>query len=267
MMFVIRIVRRKRKSQPNVEVVGRRLQHGSTDMNGNKTLARVAGVAALAAAVAQVADFVVLIAVGGEGLSHVFTDPLSLLRAGPRAAMALHWSALLSMLGYELLLAPLALHLRAQLRPASSDDTGMVDLYTFCGLAYIVIAAMGAAMMAVVHPYLMEDYAGASPPRREAIEVTLLAFHNGIAYGLWNSLQTIPVGVWLLGMGSLLVRKQRALGAFTMVLGALALIIWVTAALDMRDVPFLTFWAMLLTIWTVWAGISALRGQPDAARR
>jgi hypothetical protein len=143
----------------------------------------------------------------------------------------------------------------------------MVDLYTVCGLAYIVIAAMGAAMMAVVHPYLMDAYVGASPPRREAIEVTLLAFHNGIAYGLWNSLQTIPVGVWLLGMGSLLVRKQRALGAFTMVVGALALIIWVTAALDMRDVPFLTFWAMLLTIWTVWAGISALRGQTDPAQR
>jgi hypothetical protein len=236
-------------------------------MNGNETLARVAGVAALAAAVAQVGDFVVIIAVGGEGLSQVFTDPLSLLRAGPRAAVALHWSALLSMLGYELLLAPLALHLRAQLRPASSDNTGMVDLYTVCGLAYIVIAAMGAAMMAVVHPYLMGAYAGASPPRREAIEVTLLAFHNAIAYGLWNSLQTIPAGVWLLGMGSLLVRQQRALGAFTMILGALSLIIWVTAALDLRDVPYLTFWAMLLTIWTIWAGISALRGQTGPARR
>jgi hypothetical protein len=236
-------------------------------MNGNETLARVAGVTALAAAAAQIGDFVVIIVVGREGLSQVFTDPLSLLRAGPRAAMALHWSALLSMLGYELLLAPLMLHLWVRLRPASGDNKGMADLYTACGLAYIIIAAMGAAMMAVVHPYLMGAYAGASPPRREAIEVTLMAFHNAIAYGLWNSLQTIPVGVWLLGMGSLLVRKQKALGAFTMILGALALLIWVTAALDLRDVPYLTFWAILLTIWTIWAGISALRGQPDPARQ
>jgi hypothetical protein len=41
------------------------------------------------------------------------------------------------MLGYELLLAPLALHLRAQLRPASGDDTGMVDLYTFYSGAWL----------------------------------------------------------------------------------------------------------------------------------
>jgi hypothetical protein len=37
-------------------------------MNGNERLARVAGVTALIAAVAQVGDFVVIFTVGGEGL-------------------------------------------------------------------------------------------------------------------------------------------------------------------------------------------------------
>ena len=230
------------------------------------TLARVAAVTALLAAAAQIGDFVVIFTVGGDELSQVFTNPLSLLRAGPGARIAMHWSPLLSMLGYQLLLMPLVVYLRASPQ-TESRNTGMIDLYAACGFAYIIIAAIGSALMAIVHPYLMAANVGASATQREAIEITLLAFHNGIAYGLWNLLETIPVGVWLLGTGLLLRPRQPMLGIFTAILGALALLIWVTAALDMRGVPFLTFWAMLLTIWTVWAGISARRGQTDPVRQ
>jgi hypothetical protein len=232
----------------------------------DRTLTRVAGVTALLAAAAQIGDFVVIFTVGGDELSQVFTDPLSLLRAGPGARIAMHWSPLLSMLGYQLLLLPLVVFLRTSLQ-AESRNTGMVDLYAACGFAYIVIAAIGSALMAIVHPYLMTANVGASPTQREAIEITLLAFHNGIAYGVWNLLQTIPVGVWLLGTGLLLRPRQPMLGIFTAILGALALLIWVTAALDMRGVPFLTFWAMLLTIWTIWMGISILRGAHERLGR
>jgi hypothetical protein len=148
----------------------------------DRTLTRVAGVTALLAAAAQIGDFVVIFTVGGDELSQVFTDPLSLLRAGPGARIAMHWSPLLSMLGYQLLLLPLVVFLRTSLQ-AESRNTGMIDLYAACGFAYIVIAAIGSALMAIVHPYLMTANVGASPTQREAIEITLLAFHNGIAYG------------------------------------------------------------------------------------
>ena len=65
----------------------------------DRTLTRVAGVTALLAAAAQIGDFVVIFTVGGDELSQVFTDPLSLLRAGHGARIAMHWGLLLGVLG------------------------------------------------------------------------------------------------------------------------------------------------------------------------
>lgn len=202
-------------------------------MNGNGNFRRVAGWAALAAAVAQVGVFAVIFT---SLPSEMFTDPTAVLRAGPGAATAAHWNLIL----------------------------GMLDLYTLGGLAYVVIGAMGAVLLAVINPQLISDYGTASPARREAIEVTIQAFQNGVALGLWNTLETIPAGVWLVGVGGLLMRKSRGLGVLTVTIGALFLVSMVLTVLDVTPMVGVVA-SLLMTPWAIWIGIQALRNGSTAA--
>src|SRR5436190_19895523 len=91
-----------------------------------------------------------LLACGSIGLQAVvlgvntdpFSNPTSLLGTGANGASLFRWGMVLDMFGYYLLLAPLALLVWSRLQP---NGMNLITLYTFCGLAYILIAAIGAA--------------------------------------------------------------------------------------------------------------------------
>ena len=174
-------------------------------MNNDASFQRLAAVTSILA---------MLLACGSIGLQAVvlgmntdpFSNPTSLLGSGANGATLFRWGMILDMFGYYLLLAPLALLLWSRLQPKGMN---LITLYTFCGLAYILIGAVGAATLAAISPPLIEGYGQASVQQRQMDEVVFSGFLNVVYVGLWNLLESSLGGIWWLGIGLFLRREQR----------------------------------------------------------
>ena len=225
-------------------------------MNDNIQFQRLAaGAAILSAPLAFGSVALSLAAVNGN--AQAFLDG-SVIAIGLRGANLFRWAMLLDVFGYYLLLAPLALLLWNWLKPRGPN---LVTLYTVCGMAYILIGAMGAVVLSAVEPPLINEYAQASGPRREILEVVFNSFYNAVDRGLWNPLEALLAGIWWLGIGLAVRRERSALGVVTIVLGISALldafgrIVNVEAIYQVGVGGLL----MLLPIWALWFGIDLLR--------
>jgi hypothetical protein len=219
---------------------------------------RWAALAAVASApVALASIFVGLPAVNYDfgALSH----PLTLIeRGGAGVANALRWGAILDMFGYYLLIAPLALFLDAWLRVRHGL---WARLFAGGLLAYVLVGAAGAAVLAAVTPRLFGLYASASAEQRPAIGALYVTVNDAVSAGLWNLLEEVVVGVGWLGLGVLLRRERPVVGIVTIVLGAACL-------LDGTGVIFgweglataaLGLYVLLAPLWALVLGVALLR--------
>jgi hypothetical protein len=146
-------------------------------------------------------------------------DTQAMLASGASGADLVRWASFVDMFGY-LLLAPLALYLHQRFR-----HDPLIDLYTVAGLAYILIGAIGAVILASAAPMLMRDYAVASVVQRESLATTLSTLNQIVSVGFWQILEGIPAGVWLVGIGaSLYQAKHRVVSLVPFVLGGLLLL-------------------------------------------
>lgn len=186
-------------------------------------------------------------------------NPAACLALGAQTAGLLYWSMILDMFGYYLLLAPAALFLWLWLK---SKNQGLVSLYTFCGLAYILIGAIGAAILAAVWPPLIRAYEQAAGAQRETLEIVFQAATDLVYGGMWNILEVILAGVWWLGIGLLLRHEQRALGMATVILGLSCLLDGFGNILGLASVAAIGLYIYLLLapIWALWLGIVVARG-------
>src|SRR5712691_1241408 len=106
---------------------------------------------------------------------------------GANGAILFRWGMILDIFGYYLLLAPLALLLWSRLQPKGMN---LITLFTFCGLAYMLIGALGAATLAAISLPLIEGYGQASVQQRQVYEVVFSGFLNLVYVGLWNLLES-----------------------------------------------------------------------------
>jgi hypothetical protein len=160
--------------------------------------------------------------------------------------------------GYYLLLAPAVVFLWVWLRDTSP---ALVTLYTFGGLAYILIGSIGAVMLSAVLPPMIIAFGETAGAGHAAVSVVALGFINAVYNGLWNPLEMLLAGAWWLGMGPLLAKRRRALGLLTRVLGMAA---WVDAAGAIVAVEIIYFVGLtvvlaLIPVWAGWLGIVLLR--------
>src|SRR6266536_459409 len=108
-------------------------------MNNDASFQRLAAVTSLLAT---------LLACGSIGFQAVvlgintdpFSNPISILGSGTNGANLFRWGLILDIFGYYLLLAPLALLLWSRLQPKGMS---LITLFTFSGLAYMLIGAIG----------------------------------------------------------------------------------------------------------------------------
>jgi hypothetical protein len=149
---------------------------------------------------------------GGSGLS---VNPSQLLASGPTGAGLIRWGSLIDMLGY-LSLAPVVLYLRARY------PGRCVDLFAIAGLAVVVIGSIGAVSMAAAAPPMINGYVGATAAEKLALLPAFATLYRTVVVGLWQTLETIPWAVWLLGT-AFVVRRQgpRLLFVILLVAGAL----------------------------------------------
>ncbi len=186
------------------------------------------------------------------------TNPALLLSVGADGASLSRWGMILDMLGYYLPLLPVALFLWRWLRPRNPD---WVLFYTSCGLGYILIGAIGAVILAAVHPPLISAYAQASVEQRPALETVFSAVWNMVYGGMWNILGELLAGIWFVGVGLLLRGERRIFSIVTMILGISALLDSLGMILNFEGLALLglSIYVVLAPIWTLWLGIDLLR--------
>ena len=154
-----------------------------------------------------------------SGLS---VDPSKLLGSGPTGAALIRWGSLIDMAGY-LSIAPVVIYLRARYSTAR-----YADVYAAAGLALVVIGSIGAVAMATAAPPLIIDYVAAGAAQKQAILPAFATLYRAVVLGLWQTLETIPATVWLLG-NALAARRHGPRAAFLILLvlgvinGAIAL--------------------------------------------
>jgi hypothetical protein len=162
------------------------------------------------------------------------------------------------MLGYYLPLLPVALFLWHWLK---SKGPAWVRFYTFCGLGYILIGAIGAAILAAVWPPLINAYTQASAQQRAVLETVFDTIANMVVWGMWNILEELLAGIWFLGIGLLLRSERRIFSIASIVLGISALLDSIGMILDIRALADLGLYVYLVLapIWALWLGIDLLR--------
>lgn len=225
---------------------------------------RVAGTAAVLGAIGALGSSVLLLlAIGGSSLEvskplQAFGHPELLLSIGHEGATLLRWGFILDMFGYYLLLAPAAIALWSQLQ---SRGRSRVSLYTLCGLAYMLVGAVGATTLAAVVPPIIDALGHSAGPQRETASLVLSTVVTAVYVGLWNTLEATLAAAWWLGIGFTLLRARRGLGALSILLGACWLLDAVGHVVDVQViwmVPLNIVFA-LYPIWTLWLGIALLR--------
>lgn len=180
---------------------------------------RVAAITAGAGIICMVVSGLLFFATGGVSSSGT-PQTQAMLADGARGANLVLWASFIDLCGY-LLLAPLALYLHQRFR-----QDPLIDLYTVAALAYILIGALGAAMLAAAAPMLIRDYATADVAQRISIATTFSSLNQIVSVGFWQILEGIPGGVWLIGIGtSLYQARRRVLSLVPFVLGGFLLLL------------------------------------------
>jgi hypothetical protein len=138
-------------------------------------------------------------------------EPSKLLASGASGASLIRWGSLVDMFGY-LCIAPVVVYLRTRYAAAR-----YADLFAAAGLAVVVIGSIGAASMATAAPALINDYAAASAAQKQAMLPAFATLYRTVVLGLWQTLETIPAAVWLLGTASA-ARRQGPRSVFVILL-------------------------------------------------
>jgi hypothetical protein len=193
----------------------------------------------------------------------------SLLDRGPGASELLRWGALLDTAGY-LVLGLVVVYIGEQLWPSNAL---VVASLTLSGLGAVLIGAVGAVLLATVGPSLLLDYATASASAREAARVALDALGQGVAAGLWGTLELTLLGAWLIGVGWLLRRDWSRFGGLAVLsgIGMVAsglrtgatgrILVDVSGPLDLVIVLIIVGSLVLFFVWLLWLAARLWRGQ------
>jgi hypothetical protein len=218
---------------------------------------RFAAVAAIVSVVPALASLVVALPTVGWDLAAV-SDVMLFLKSGERGAALGRWSMVLDMFGYYLLIAPAVIYLGQTLRARSPL---WARLFTSSLLAYVLVGAVGAAVLAAALPALMVSHAHAALGDRAAIETVYRAITDAVYGGLWNILEELLAGVGWLGFGWFERTRRPWLGHVTIVLGLSCLIDGVGNAVGAKAVADAGLFAYLVLapIWAAWVGVCLLR--------
>ena len=226
-------------------------------MNSHQSFQRFAALAAIISFPLTLGS-IVLSGMAQDFNMEAATNPALLLSVGADGANLSRWGMILDMLGYYLPLLPVALFLWRWLRSRNPD---WVLFYTSCGLGFILIGAIGAVILAAVHPPLINAYAQASVEQRPALETVFSAVWNMVYGGMWNILGELLAGTWFLGIGLLLRSERRLFSIFSIILGSSALLDSLGMILGIEAIALLgvSIFVFLAPVWTLWIGIDLLR--------
>ncbi len=157
-----------------------------------------------------------------------FSDPVSIFSTRGVNGTLLKWSMITDVFGYYLLLLPVIFYSHEWLRKQSNWASAI----STSGVGYILFGSSGAAILAVLWPMLLEEYARATPSEQKTIQLLFTSFNAMVYGGLWNLLNAFLGGIWFLSTGILLKQRSKVPGWLFIVLGISSLLDWLGNALS-----------------------------------
>jgi len=130
-------------------------------------------------------------------------------------------------------------------------DPVLADLATLAAIGYTLAGGTAAAVLAMVGPMLMEQYASATGVERATIGALFALLFEGVWRSVWQLFDGILLGAWWLGIGLLLRRDHPLVSRISLALaGAAAIgVVCNILGLDLaRDVML----GAVFTLWTAW---------------
>jgi hypothetical protein len=192
--------------------------------------------------------------------SEALANPVLILTLPRVSTPLIKWCMLFDMLGYYLLLLPLIFFLRGQ----AGGDGLLPKLGSFCGAAYVLIGATGAAILSVLWPSVITAYKTADPQNQLMLAANFRAFTTMVYEGMWNLLEMIFAAAWWVIAGLLFYRKGLTLlGIFTVILGGscLANAASVVCEINTLHRASLNVYLLLSIVWTLVMGVGILRNR------
>lgn len=177
-----------------------------------------------------------------------FLDPVRILGGGTTSAELLRWATAMDLIGYYLAGGVLAYVLWRALRPRNPV---VADLATLAGLGFALAGGAAAAVLAIVGPMLITDYASASGSQQAVIATQFAVLLEVVWRSVWQFLDGILVAAWWLGIGILVRPEQPGLSRLSYVMAAVAVVgaLFNLAGLEIaRDVAL----GVIFTLWTSW---------------
>ena len=209
----------------------------------------VVGVA-LVVVVAVVSTPIYLAAFGWDLDAALFVRLEPVLERGRDAAVLWRWGFLGDMLYSYLLLLPLALFLHRSLR---DRRPWLADLGLAGALAYIFIGGAAAGILAQAGSSLIEAYHDAAATDRSAVLVAFQLLRDAFVFGVWQTVDPLTAGTWVLSVGWLLLVDRPLAGRLLVVL---AVWLWTFAFLTMSAIHSLAMLgaglAVAIGVWVVW---------------
>lgn len=187
-----------------------------------------------------------------------FSDPFRTLAHAHKHVLA-YWFNILDLFGYYLLLLPVIFHLHQLYKYRSP----WVPLLTFSGAAYVLVGAVGAAILAAVWPPLMQQHLADPATDQHAIGIAFQTITLAVTKGLWNMLEVLFAAAWWMGMGLLLRTASRWVGWLTFATGASTLLDAIGNIFDVSVIAEtgLNLYLVLGIIWPIAMGLWLLRGK------
>lgn len=190
--------------------------------------------------------------------AEAFANPGKLLEMPNVNLHQLRWFMLSDMVGYYLLLLPVIFYAHSKLK----YKTAWASFFTSLGFGYVLIGSIGAAVLAVLWPSLIEKHSIASATMQPIYEAEFMVTADFVVKGLWNYLEVLLGGIWWLGIG-FFITGNRSLKITTLVLGAACI---VDSLGELFQVPLmaeigLNIYLVLGIVWPIWVGISILKNK------
>lgn len=192
-----------------------------------------------------------------------FSDPTRLLDMPHVDLTSVRAFMVLDMLGYYLLLAPIVLASHRFL----TRHTPWAQLLTACGLGYVLVGAVGAAILAAAWPAVIAEHAVADPQEALLLRANFSLLTQLVYDGLWNMLEVLLGGVFWLGLGIVLWRGHRAFAVLTLVAGFFPLLDGVAGIFALTTLHDAMLGGYLVTgiLWPVVLGILLLSARTTSS--
>ena len=231
-----------------------------TNLDALRRLAIVTSLLAIVISVSSTVAFYV--AFGGSIDGMLFGAPSTILGHGSTAAVFLRWGAIGDMFYSYVLLVPLALYLHQRLRPRMP---WLADLGTVAGLAYMFVGGAGAAILATAGSALVDAYSKAAPADQFAIATSFDMLRRIVFLALWQTLDAITLGTWLLSVGWLIRPERQALGRLLILAGVGLFGASLITMLGVSSVVLIASGAsIVLVVWAGWLIFDRPRPAPKA---